>query len=358
MPPSQQRRAAELLQAIGGARAAGQLMSARARRRAARRRRGARLLAGCGEGTWLGETLGAASARRAQVGPADRGPAQRRPAPRRRSTSRCRRRSRNPAWPQVRRRPHPRDAASGGRRRPRRSAWRIEHRRRCGRRVAAAGRAGGRRRPGVRGRRRRHDHGRGRRDGNAGLAVRSRGRRAASTAWPGGAPAYRRRHGCSSPPATAWSSGWTPAPGPRSGGGQIRAPIRAAPTVARGQGAGADRRQPALRAGRRDRRGRSGSMPACSSRPGILGGASPAVGRRHRGRRLRLGRGGGAVARQRPAALERHRAAAAPDAGDRGHRRHRRRPGDRRRSGCSSPAPAARWPRSTSSAATATGPPT
>ena len=108
-----------------GRRAAGQLMSALSRRRLRLTAAATPCLAGCGEGTWLGETPAAAPARRAQVGAADRGPAQRRPAPGHSSTSPCHRRSRNPDWPQVRRQRHPRHAAS--RRPPTRIAvaWRT-----------------------------------------------------------------------------------------------------------------------------------------------------------------------------------------------------------------------------------------
>ena len=100
----------------------------------------------------------------------------------------------------------------------------------------------------------------------------------------------------------------------------------------RGPGPGAERRQPAVRAGRHDRppgvapcRLPRGRRPARRSQPG---GRS-----RSGGRAVLLGRGVRAPPRQRRALVERHRRAAAPDPGPRPDHRHRRHAGDRGRHG-------------------------
>ena len=82
-----------------------------------------------------------------------------------------------------------------------------------------------------------------------------------------------------------------------------------------------------------DRRAAGWRHAGVFEQAGILGGATAGLARRDRDRRLLVGRGVRARARDGRAALVRHRAAAAPDARGRHDQRHRRRPGDRPRPG-------------------------
>ena len=274
--------------------------------RAARRRRcspgRSRLVAGCGEGTWLGENAAPPlpGERKSVLLIEDRRgrsaspelnvtlPPPRATPPGRRW--RLRTHEACSTWPPRRPSPWPGAPPSA----PVPAAARSP----VGRPVVAAGRR-------LRGRRRRHDDGAGRGRRQAVVGVLCRGSREQVDRLAGGARPSRRQ-ACSWPAATARLR-------PRRRlreGGLARPDPGADPR-------GADASPRARCWSRRPTTSSTPSMRRTGEvlwqhaglfeQAGLLGGASPAVLGLDRDRRLRLGRGGGAVIGQRPAALERDR---------------------------------------------------